>query len=135
MYSDKSIWWELYALPKLQQVFTVQDYGGWSSFRTKQFGIVTARPKEDWVEYTRGGIKGCAGLSTWLTENIFSHYKISYRDMYDIKSHFEIEAQAFVPLGAFRITIRGGWLLVSSEGASSLKDISEEFLRYEPDGK
>lgn len=128
MYWDKSIWWELYALPKLQRVFTVHDYDGRFSFRTKQFGVVTVWPKEDWVECTRGDFKGCAGLSTWFTENIFSHYKISYRDMYYIKSRFEIEVQAFVPLGAFRIDIQGGLLIVSPEGAGSLKFISEMFL-------
>ena len=55
MYSDKSIWWTAYALPKLAQVFSVKhEVGGRHyCFATKTFGIVTVCPMENWVEYKK----------------------------------------------------------------------------------
>ena len=74
MYSDKSIWWNNYALPKLSQVFSVKyEVGGRTYyFVTKTFGIVTACPKENWVEYTKEGILTRDFIVPWFTKNIFS---------------------------------------------------------------
>ena len=135
MYSDKSIWWTAYALPKLAQVFSVKhEVGGRHyCFATKTFGIVTVCPMENWVEYKKETtLAWCFDIVSWFAENIFSRYKTSWRDMRDLKTRFEQEVQRCVPLMEIRINVRDGWILVSNESSfgrySAINNISDEWL-------
>lgn len=135
MYCDRTVWWESYALPKLRQVYAVKgSIGGTFAFSTKTLGIVTVRPREDYVEWhVDNHISSAFDISTWFKENIFSKYKTSWRDMRDLKSRFENEVQRCVILTEIRINVRDGWLLVSNESSfgsySAIKQISDTWLQ------